>query len=162
MASAHDQVKGVIGVGQRLPEHRLVDPHPARRLLPGQAHHHRARIKGADLGPSLQQFTQVKTRAAGCVQNLSAADRPQRGQHRRPVVVRVGRTVRRMLLEAQTHPVVGIPEVLIHAHTMAHAGNAGRPSQRCHLVASKRVSPCHRHPLCGYERTFQGEMRASN
>jgi len=97
---ADDEVKGVIGVGQRLSERRLVDPHPARRLLPCQAHHDRARIKGGDLGPSFQQFTQVKARAAGCVQDLPAGERPKRGQHRWPVIVRVGRTVRRMLLEA--------------------------------------------------------------
>ena len=53
---ADDEVKGAIGVGQRLPECRLVDPHLARRLAPGQVHHDSARVKGGDLGPSLQQF----------------------------------------------------------------------------------------------------------
>ena len=35
----------------------------------------------------------------------------------------VVRTVRRMLLKAQAHPVVGIPQVLTHADTMTHPGN---------------------------------------
>jgi len=33
---ADDEVKGIIGVGQRLPERRLVNPHQARRLLPAK------------------------------------------------------------------------------------------------------------------------------
>ena len=59
-----------------------------------------------------------------------------RGQHRWPVIMCVVRTVRRILLEAQAHPVVGIPEVLTQADTMAHVGTAtGRAS------AATRV-PC--------------------
>src|ERR1035441_7684385 len=41
--------------------------------------------------------------------------------------MRVVGTVRRMLLEAQAHLVVGIPYVRIHPDTMAHAGNAHSP-----------------------------------
>src|SRR5262249_51988730 len=55
---ADDEVEGAIAVGQRVPERRPGDPRPACRPLPGQGHHHRARIKGGDLSPSLQQFTQ--------------------------------------------------------------------------------------------------------
>src|SRR5215471_5080768 len=126
---ADDEVEGAIGVGQRLPQRRLVDPYPACRALPGQAHHDRARIKGGDLGPSHQQFAQVQAGAAGCVQNPPAGDRSQRGQHRWPVVMSVVRAVRGVLLKAQAHLVVGIPQVLTHADTMTHAGDPGRPSQ---------------------------------
>jgi hypothetical protein len=69
---ADDEVEAAIGVGQRLPERRLVDPHPARGPPPGQAHHDRAGIEGGDLGPSFQQFAQVQAGAAGCVQDLPA------------------------------------------------------------------------------------------
>jgi hypothetical protein len=37
-----------------------------------------------------------------------------------------------MLLKAQAHPVVGIPQVLTHADTMTHIGNAVWPAQRYH------------------------------
>ena len=125
---ADDEVEGAIGVGQRLPERRLVDPHPAQRLLPGQAHHDRARIKGGGLGPSLQQFTQVQAGAAGCVQDLPARDGPERGQHRWAVVMGVVGAVRHVLLKAHAHQVVRIPQVLTHADTMTHAGNADWPT----------------------------------
>jgi len=36
----------------------------------------------------------------------------------------VVRTVRRVLLKAQAHPVVGIPQALTHTDTMTPAGNA--------------------------------------
>src|SRR4029077_19483715 len=56
--------------------------------------------------------------ATGRVQDLPPGDRSQRGQHRGPVVMGVVRTVCGMLLKAQAHPVVGIPQLLTHADTM--------------------------------------------
>ena len=114
--------------GAWLPERRLVDPHPAQRLLPGQGHHDRACIKAGDLGPPLQQFTQVQAGAAGCVQDLSARDGPECGQHRRAIVMGVVGAVRRMLLKAHAHLVVGIPQVLAHADSMTHAATSGWPA----------------------------------
>jgi hypothetical protein len=38
------------------PEHRLVDPHLVRRQLPGQGHHDRAGVEGADPRAPLQQL----------------------------------------------------------------------------------------------------------
>ncbi len=70
-----------------------------------------------------------KAGAAGCVQDLPAGGGPERGQYRWPVVMCVVRAVRRMLLKAQAHLIVGVPKVLIHADTMTHAGNAGWPGQ---------------------------------
>jgi len=132
---ADDEIEGATGVGQRPPERRLVDPHLLQRPLPGQAHHHGARIKGGDLGPSLQELAQVQARAAGCVQDPPAGDGSQRGQYRWPVVMGVVRTVRRMLLEAQAHAVVGIPQVLTHADTMTHRAT---PSGRANADSAQK------------------------
>ena len=117
---ADDEIEGSVGVGQRLPERSLVDPYPFRYLAPGQADHYRTRIEGGDLGSPFQQFAQIKTRAASCVQHMPINDGPERSQHRRPVVVCVVRTVCCMLPEAHAHFVVDIPQVLIHEDTMTH------------------------------------------
>ena len=58
------------------PEHRLIDPHLVPRQLPGQGHHDRARVEGADLRSPLQQFPHVKTGPAGRIQDPPTGDRP--------------------------------------------------------------------------------------
>ena len=58
----------------------------------------------------------------------------------------VVRTVRRVLLKAQAHRVVGIPQVLTHAHTMTHVGNAGWPSHRHHRGFHLKRAWLHRRP----------------
>ena len=131
--SADDQVERAIAVGQRPPERCLVDPHLACRRLPCQVHHDRAGIKCSDLGPTLQQFAQVQARAACCVQHTQAGDGPERGQHRRAVVMGVVRAVRRMLLKDRAHRVVGIPQVLTHTDTMTCVSDAAWPWLTCWL-----------------------------
>src|SRR5215469_4696895 len=43
--------------------------------------------------------------------------------------------VRRVLLKAPAHPVVGIPQALTHIDTMTHAGNATWPGHDYHRSA---------------------------
>ena len=106
---ADDEVKGVIWVGQRLPSAAWSIRTPPCRLLPGQAHHDRARIKGGDLGPLFQQFTQVKALGLAGLRPGPAGRRPAQA---RPAPL-AGRSAR-------------------WPHCPPHAAGSSRPSCRRH------------------------------
>jgi hypothetical protein len=70
--------------------------------------------------------------------------------------MRVVRAVRRMLPETRAHPVVGIPQVLIHADTMTHrqrrpAEPVPPPGGYAQVLDSSCLVDCGDYAACGVD-----------
>ena len=71
------------------------------------------------LAAPVEEFSGVESGPADRVEHVQAADLSNRGENRGPVVVRVIGAVGRVTLEVLAHPVVGGPQILTHADTLA-------------------------------------------